>query len=114
MVPYLLETDLGAETPEVLVSASPWIFLTAVLFSLATVYIACMRPCHIVAKVSPVEAVRMTEGSAGNRERKAIRSPRGSCPGKYEKNLEEICTGGVIPDPSHISSELYLYNTERV
>ena len=29
-----------------------------------------MRPCHIVAKVSPVEAVRMAEGSAGNRERK--------------------------------------------
>ncbi len=70
MVPYLLESDLGAESTEVLVSTSPWIFLTAVLFSLATVYIACMRPCHIVAKVSPVEAVRMTEGSARNRERK--------------------------------------------
>ena len=65
MVPYLMESELGAESPEVLVSTSPWIFLTAVFFSLATVYIACMRPCHIVAKVSPVEAVRMTEGSAG-------------------------------------------------
>ena len=74
MVPYLLESELGAESPEVLVSTSPWIFLTAVLFSLATVYIACMRPCHIVAKVSP--------DLPGTGKEKAIRSLRGSWPWK--------------------------------
>ena len=82
MVPYLLESDLGAEPPEVLISTSPWIFLTALFFSLATVYIACMRPCHMVTKVSPVEAVRMTEGSARERREKAIRSLRKSWPWK--------------------------------
>ena len=43
-------------------SANPWIFAGAALFSLLTVYISCIRPCRIAARVSPVEAVRYTEG----------------------------------------------------
>lgn len=37
-------------------------FVSAVIFVLLTVYIGCIKPCRIVSKISPVEAVRMTEG----------------------------------------------------
>lgn len=45
------------------VQVNPWIFLGAAIFSLLTVLISCIRPCSIASKVSPVEAVRYTEGS---------------------------------------------------
>src|SRR5699024_12632354 len=44
--------------------------LRPLFVSLLSVSISCMRPCHSAAKVPPVEAVRVTEGSARNRERK--------------------------------------------
>lgn len=45
------------------VSFDPWIFLGASAFSLATVFLSCARPGRVAAKVSPVEALRYTEGS---------------------------------------------------
>ena len=56
------------------VSFNPLIFLGASLFSLATVFLSCARPGRMAARVSPVEAVRYTEGDpsqkkAGKRER---------------------------------------------
>ena len=46
------------------VSASPALFAASALFALATVLISCRRPGHLAGKVSPVEAVRYTEGRA--------------------------------------------------
>ena len=43
-------------------SVSPWIFVTAALFALFTVLLSCRRPGKMAARVSPVEAVRYTEG----------------------------------------------------
>ena len=48
-------------------SVSPWIFAIAVLFALFTVLISCRKPGRMAARVSPVEAVRYTEGGAKNR-----------------------------------------------
>ena len=45
------------------VSISPGIFIFAVIFTLFTVWISCIRPGRIASKVSPIEAVRYTEGS---------------------------------------------------
>jgi len=45
------------------VSFAPWIFIGAALFSLATVFLSCARPGRMAARVSPVEAVRYTEGN---------------------------------------------------
>lgn len=53
----------------VAVSFSPWIFLGAALFSLATVFLSCAKPGRMAAKVSPVEAVRYTEGAASSARR---------------------------------------------
>jgi len=44
------------------VSFNPWIFISAAVFSLLTVFLSCARPGRIAARVSPVEAVRYTEG----------------------------------------------------
>lgn len=44
----------------VTVSASPWIFLGAALFSLLTLFISTRKPGRLAAKVSPVEAVRFS------------------------------------------------------
>lgn len=56
------------------VSASPLIFAGAVVFSLATVFISCLKPARTAAKVSPVEAVRYTEGGG---VKKAVRKAKG-------------------------------------
>lgn len=55
------------------VTFNPWIFIGAALFALVTVFLSCARPGRMAAKVSPVEAVRYTEGGTpkkpGKRER---------------------------------------------
>lgn len=49
------------------VSASPLIFIGSALFALVTVMISCRRPGRMAARVSPVEAVRYTEGAANKK-----------------------------------------------
>ncbi len=46
------------------ISVSPLLFAGAALFALATVLLSCRRPGRLAGKVSPVEAVRYTEGKA--------------------------------------------------
>lgn len=50
-----------------LTSGNPLIFAASALFALITVLLSCRRPGRMAAKVSPVEAVRYTEGRAGSR-----------------------------------------------
>ena len=51
------------------VSVDPVIFLLAALFSLVTVFLSCRKPGRMAGRVSPVEAVRYTEGTAGKKTR---------------------------------------------
>ncbi len=44
-------------------SVSPIIFLGAAAFSFVTVWLSCRKPRRMAAKISPVEAVRYTEGA---------------------------------------------------
>ena len=57
------------------VSVSPILFAGAAVFALFTVLISCRRPGRMAGKVSPVEAVRYTEGKVSGR--KAKRSIKG-------------------------------------
>ena len=50
------------------VSVSPLIFVGSALFALVTVLISCRRPGRLAASVSPVEAVRYTEGSTNRKK----------------------------------------------
>ena len=52
------------------VSVSPVLFAGAAAFALVTVLISCRRPGRLAGKVSPVEAVRYTEGKATKRKEK--------------------------------------------
>ena len=49
-------------------SVSPVIFVAAALFSLVTVLLSCRKPGRIAARVSPIEAVRYTEGAGVKRK----------------------------------------------
>ncbi|MBU5310692.1 ABC transporter permease [Tissierella carlieri] len=51
-------TSIGGR---VVKSPTPWIFLFSILFSLITVFISCRKPGKIAGKVSPVEAVKITD-----------------------------------------------------
>ena len=52
------------------VSVSPLLFVGSAIFALVTVLISCRRPGRLAGKVSPVEAVRYTEGKALKRKEK--------------------------------------------
>lgn len=49
--------------PHIETSPNPLIFLLSALFALFTVLISCHKPGRIAGRVSPIEAVRYTEGS---------------------------------------------------
>ena len=51
------------------VAIDPLIFIGAAIFSLLTVWISCIRPCRLAARVSPVEAVRYTGVTAGGKRK---------------------------------------------
>lgn len=59
-----------------IVSVRPVIFLGAAAFSLITVLLSCARPGRMAARVSPIEAVRYTEGQSGSA--KPRRASRGA------------------------------------
>lgn len=59
------------------VSTNPLIFLGSAVFAWLTVVISCLRPARLAGKVSPIEALRMSDGSVSNRK-KAKRSRTGA------------------------------------
>lgn len=61
-VPWFVSVS-SLHTDEIIVLARPAVFCGAFAFTLLTVWISAGRPARIAAKVSPVEAVRYTEGS---------------------------------------------------
>lgn len=63
------------------VSFNPWIFIGAAAFSLLTVFLSCARPGRIAAKVSPVEAVRYTEGGQQSGKKGGKRGVRAGAAG---------------------------------
>ena len=54
----------------VIVSADPVIFIIAAVFTLLTVYLSCLQSCHMVQKLSPVEALRLSENDSPGRHRR--------------------------------------------
>lgn len=75
LAPFIISSINENQTVSIV--TSPWIFIGAAVFSLATTLLSCAKPGRIAAKVSPVEAVRYTDVSVG---KKLIR--KGSSGGK--------------------------------
>lgn len=53
------------------VSVNPLIFLFASMFSLITVLFSCAKPASLAGRVSPIEALRYTEGSGRGKTRRS-------------------------------------------
>ena len=77
LMPIVIKaSDLGGDN--MVISLNPLIFIGSGLFSLVTVWISCIRPCRLVKKITPVEAVKYTESTnetqkIKRRERKSKR-----------------------------------------
>ncbi len=65
LIPFVMQKINSGIQAEA--SVSPIIFIGASLFSLFTVWISCMRPGKLAARVSPIEAVRYTEGAGSKK-----------------------------------------------
>ena len=55
---------------------NPWIFIGAAIFSFITVYLSCMKPCKLASGVTPVEAVKYTEGQETKTKRKTKKTKK--------------------------------------
>ena len=67
VTPVVMSTTSVAD--EQLVSVNPLIFIGGGLFTLITVWISCIKPCRLVSKISPVEAVRYTDSTVSSRKK---------------------------------------------
>ena len=72
LVPVLM----GSMEGTAVVSASPIIFIGSALFAWATVLISCLRPACLAGKISPIEALRMSDADSGSK--KKVKRHRGS------------------------------------
>lgn len=72
MTPYLLSdiSNSSKTTLHASVAFHPIIFIAAALFSLITIYIGCYRPCRVVGRLTPIEAVRMTDVKSNKKIKK--------------------------------------------
>ncbi len=49
---------------------NPGVFIGGALFTFITVMISCIKPARLAAKISPIDAVRYTEGAGGRKQSK--------------------------------------------
>ena len=65
LVPVLM----GRLEGDVVVSSHPVIFFGSALFAWLTVTISCLRPARLAGKVSPIEALRMSDAAATSKKK---------------------------------------------
>lgn len=71
LTPIVLKNLNGVHSSDL--SVSPWIFIGSAIFALITVFISCRKPAKMAASVSPIEAVRYTEGSGIKKKQRKAR-----------------------------------------
>lgn len=70
----LLPVVMGQFTVRIQVfSMHPLIYAAAAVFTFATVFLSCNKPCRLAAKVSPMEALRYTEKTSVKKKTKKSR-----------------------------------------
>ncbi len=92
LVPVLI-ASLNEKT-ETVTTAHPLIFLFSAIFSLLTVYLSILQACRIVAKVSPVEALRLAENT--QTQKKSKKNFSVSCMGMALQNMRSSWKKGII------------------
>lgn len=58
---------------EISLKVNPWMMLFAVFFSVCTIFLSCRKPGKIAGNVSPVEAIKYTEGMTASLQKKRKR-----------------------------------------
>lgn len=76
LLPVIMHDLSFAGTIDTEVELNAWVFAGAALFSFATVYLSCIKPCRTASKVSPIEALRYTEGADAAQGRREARGKR--------------------------------------
>ena len=66
------DLDRIGHPQEAVVGASLFVFIAAAVFALVTVYLSCIQACRMVARLSPIEALRIAEGGQSG-----VKSPAG-------------------------------------
>jgi len=80
------------------VTFDPWIFIGAAVFALGTVFLSCARPGRMAARISPVEAVRYTDGTNGeNKRQKATKGGRKTGRKEVKKVPNRALSGASLP-----------------
>ncbi len=62
LLPVFINALQLADVLDAEVELKLWVIVGSAVFSYLTVALSCIRPCRIASKVSPIEAVRFTEG----------------------------------------------------
>lgn len=70
LVPFVASTMLDIPCK---IYFNPFIFLLSAIFTWLTVRISCRKPCRIIKRISPVEAVRYSEYSGEKKKAKKTR-----------------------------------------
>ncbi len=83
LVPVLL----GRLEGNAVVSSNPVIFLGSALFAWLTVTISCLRPARLAGKVSPIEALRMSDAATTSRKKSKRTRNGASITGMARANL---------------------------
>lgn len=76
VIPFTLGSFASDSAFPTNVSFNPLIFIGATVFALLTVIISCLKPAKTAAKVSPIEALRHTDG--GNSNKKSVKHTSGN------------------------------------
>lgn len=69
ITPVVMSITSLANNEQVL-SVNPLIFVGGALLTMITVWVSCIKPCRLVSKISPVEAVRYTENTSPRKKSK--------------------------------------------
>ncbi len=75
IVPFALKSMIDDSFNEI--SFSPVIFLSAAVFSFATVFISAWKPAKMAGKISPVEALRYNAAKPASKNKKLSKSQNG-------------------------------------
>lgn len=81
LLPLVMGNLVFARITDTKIVLNVWIFAGAAVFSFITVFISCIKPCRIASKVSPIEAVRYTEGQNAVSVKKKSKRTRRVSPG---------------------------------
>ena len=116
MTPYLLSDNSAMGVITVQPSINPLIFIASASFAALTIYIGCQMPARIVAKVSPVDAVRINleEKHKKSGKKTGKITPFTMAFSNMKRSWKKSCIGGHIIGAAHDASQCILFSHQKL